>query len=109
MGVKRCITVSCVLLVAIYASVSVMASTSIGRHRPGLASLFHPPLFNFVHTYVDGNVMDFTIGMTRSDLIKVIANNKYTVDLSCWGDLRAGGASLYTADQITEMVLKQDV
>jgi hypothetical protein len=45
----------------------------IGRHNPETASYFSPPLLNFSHTYRDGRVLEFQVGMRKEDLFSTLS------------------------------------
>ncbi len=66
------LTFLCLLYIAI--AVSPMPR-EIGRQRPEVASLFRPLLFNFAASYEDGHVLNFRIGLTRDELMRVLLAN----------------------------------
>lgn len=72
---KRRVMVPWVLGAAI-AAYALIASTPmksfVGRYNPRAASIFSPLLFNFSHTYMNGRVLNFTIGMTRQDFLETL-------------------------------------
>lgn len=48
---------------------------TIGRYSPSAASLFSPASFNFSHIYTSGNVLEFSVGMTRDELFETLIQN----------------------------------
>lgn len=63
-------------LLAMYAVVALTSVKGlIGRYSPAAASVFSPFLFNFSRTYKSGNVLDFSVGMTREELFEVLRRN----------------------------------
>jgi hypothetical protein len=56
--------------VAYFAIALSPISGSIGRRSPAAASWFSPPLLNFSHTYHEGHVLQFRVGMNRNELFE---------------------------------------
>jgi hypothetical protein len=45
---------------------------SIGRYDPAIAAWFSPMLFNFSHTYREGPVLEFNVGMSKAELFSTL-------------------------------------
>jgi hypothetical protein len=59
--------------IALYAALALSpAPRAIARDRPGVASLFRPPLFNFSAEYEDGHVLGFQVGASRDELLRTL-------------------------------------
>jgi hypothetical protein len=66
--------VGLVLITYVAIALTPMKAT-IGRHSPRTASLFSPPSFNFSHMYSSGNVLGFSVGMSRQGLFQTLEQN----------------------------------
>ena len=100
------------------AAVSIIAGTAIayfnvderalGRTNPRRAAFYSPPLGNFVETYADGTALGFTVGMPKERALQLATKSGFTVEPISWGDNRAGGAELYTADELRAKAMTVD-
>jgi hypothetical protein len=100
------------LFAAAVVGVAAMAFTSvdaraIGRIDPKRAAHYRPPLFNFSETYTDGQVLDVTIGSSKTDAVDAATRAGFIVDPSGWGDNRGGGAELYEKSELLATMLRQ--
>ena len=68
------------VLVATYVSISMSSLVGlIGRSSPGVAAAFSPPWFNFESSYISGDVLEFKLGMSRSELKRILVS-RYAKD-----------------------------
>jgi len=72
----------------------------LGRTNPRGAAFYSPPLGNFVETYSDGTALGFAVGMPRERALQVAAKSGFIVEPISWGDNRAGGADLYSTEEL---------
>ena len=100
MGAGKPIAVVALALTVLYALASIGFAREIGRTNPALAGYLRLPLFNFSAKYRTGAAMGFQIGSSRFEVFQKIQSRQFVIEPACWGDYRAGGASLYTSDAL---------
>jgi hypothetical protein len=69
---KRVWLVAAAVLTAYLVTAAPPIRNAVGRRNPSMASWLSPPLFNFDHTYRDGQVLGISIGMTRREVTEVL-------------------------------------
>ena len=79
----------------------------IGRTDPRRAANYMPLLRNFDETYTTGTVLGIAMGASLTESIKRAELEGFEVDPGCWGDNRAGQASLYQRSELQSIMLKQ--
>ena len=73
--VFRGVTIFSVVLVLVAAYVAISLSPLvgfIGRSSPAFAAALSPPWFNFESSYISGDVLEFKLGMSRSELKQIL-------------------------------------
>jgi hypothetical protein len=106
------------LAVLAAAAVSVVAGPAIayvsvderelGRTDPRRAAFYSGLLGNFSETYTDGSAIGFTIGMSKAEALDAAVKAKLIVQPDSWGDYRAGGASLYTPEELRAQAMSSE-
>jgi hypothetical protein len=79
-------------------------SRELGRSDPKRAARY---ILNFSENYTDGVVLGIAVGSTKTEAIQASERAGLTVNPGCWGDNRAGGASLYDKPQLNTAMLRQ--
>jgi len=103
-----------ILVIVAAISVGMFAWTSvdvraIGRTDPKRAATHKLPWGNFSETYSDGSAVGLMVGSSKREAIGAADAGGFIVQPSCWGDSRAGGASLYETSELRKMMLRQPV
>ena len=79
----------------------------IGRTDPRRAANYQPLLRNFDETYTTGAVLGIEMGASLPESIKKAELAGFEVMPGCWGDNRAGQASLYERHELLAKMQEQ--
>lgn len=101
-----CVTILALCIFGAFALNSV-DSREIGRTNPQRAANYRPPWFNFSETYSKGAALGVTVGSTKAEAIEAAEQAGLIVQPVCWGDDRAGGATLYERAELLAVMLRQ--